>query len=161
MAKFDNAKVGDRLWSLEWNCWGTITTINYNEEFPLFFITDNGDAFTSLDYDGKTQEDGLVVFYWNEVHLPTAEEDKKPFDLFKFLKENLITKEYSMYGDNYYIYYDYESGNYYVYNENDKCETFGLIYFEKENIIKVVNTLQENKITPHQLKEAFKKLGWL
>ena len=85
MLKFDKAKVGDRVFSIQYGL-GTIdrfVTVNDHEMFKVDF--DNGD-YEWYFKDGRVNIDDVnPTLFWNEFHVPTEEEDKKPFDLVKYL----------------------------------------------------------------------------
>lgn len=75
MAKFDNAKVGDRVYDVL-RGWGTIIAIELNQEYPIYFNADI-DSFCTFTLDGKRDKiDKTPTLFWNEVKLPTDEEDK-------------------------------------------------------------------------------------
>lgn len=89
MSKFDNAKVGDKVFSTVYG-WGVIILLSQlDQEFPIIVEFDTGKRKNYRD-DGKNFfSEKYPNLYWNEVKLPTEEEDKKPFDLVEFLRENL------------------------------------------------------------------------
>ncbi|MBM6876288.1 hypothetical protein [Fusobacterium mortiferum] len=76
MAKFDSAKVGDRVYDIL-RGWGTIVAIELNQECPIYFNADI-DSFCTFTLDGKRSEiDKNPTLFWNEVDLPTEDEDVK------------------------------------------------------------------------------------
>lgn len=158
MAKFDNAKVGDRLWSIKWNCWGTVIDIHRDEKYPIYYNADV-DAFTTVDYNGRSNKDGVPILYWNEVHLPTDEEDKKLFNLVQYLQENLEPCNYTKSEVNRCcsICYDYDEEFYYIIVAEEM--TLGTLYFSL--VGNALDVLTEMKIKPDELQKAFKELGWL
>lgn len=83
---------------------------------------------------------------------------QEKFDLVKFLKENLKPKEFEAGEYNNYFYFNMKDNEWYVsYNHYfQEIKT----YFSNINY-DFVNTLNENKVTPKELKEAYKELGWL
>ena len=101
MTKFDNVKVGDKVWSTIFG-WGEIVAINKDDNFPLkvFF----GDYREEFDFEGRYWEHSLVTLFWNEIKLPSNEEDKKPFNLVEYLRENLEPKEFIYKDNNIFLY---------------------------------------------------------
>lgn len=76
MSKFDNAKVGDRAWDIL-RGWGTIVAIKESDESPIYFNADV-DSFCTFTLDGKRNIiDKNPTLFWNEVDLPTEDEDVK------------------------------------------------------------------------------------
>lgn len=160
MRKFENAKIGDKVWSCL-RGWGRITDIDNKDDgiYAMEILFQNNitrwyalDGYCSTDH--KYPE-----LFWNEYKIPTTVEDKKPFDLEEFLKENLEPKEfeYGLTNDFIIYYYDYETFDSFI---SDTQQNIGTIYF-KDVPDYVIRTLNENKITPSQLNEAFKTLGWI
>lgn len=160
MAKFSNAKVGDRAFDIL-RGWGTIIAIKLNQEYPIYFNADI-DSFCTFTLDGKRDKiDKNPTLFWNEVKLPTEEEDKKPFDLVEFLRENLEPKEFLLEEHNNTINYSHRDGRFF-YNYTIYLDRITEIYFKnsKYEIVEVVQVLNENNITPQQLKQAYKILNW-
>ena len=88
---------------------------------------------------------------------------EKPFDLVEFLKENLTPKEFKEDDDNIFLNYDYIEKRI-DWDCNEIVEIMGTIYFEDvefEKLNILVNEMNDRGVTPEQLKEAYKKLGWL
>ncbi len=88
---------------------------------------------------------------------------EKPFDLVEFLKKNLVPKEFKEDDDNIFLNYDYIEKRI-DWDCNEIVEIMGTIYFEDvefEKLNILVNEMNDRGITPEQLKEAYKKLGWL
>lgn len=76
MAKFDNAEVGNRAFDIL-RGWGTIIAIKLNQEYPIYFNADI-DSFCTFTLDGKRDKiDKNPTLFWNEVDLPTEDEDVK------------------------------------------------------------------------------------
>lgn len=157
MAKFDNAKVGDRVFDLL-KGWGTIVEIRKNEEYPIY-VNGDIDSFCTFTLDGKRYDkDVTPTLFWNEFHIPTDEEDKKPFDLVEFLRKNLEPKEFEYEKENFYIYYSPYGKRW--YSHITTYDDVLAAYFKKCSR-ELVDTLDDNKVTPQQLKQAYKTLGWI
>lgn len=159
MAKFSKAKVGDRVWSTSLG-WGTVDEIIKPEEYdyPLGvkFDIDIHEWYTMSG--GKYIESKLVELYWNEIKLPTEEEDQKPFNLVEFLKNNLKPIEFEVNTICYSLLYEARRKVWGI-DQNYLIQKIG-VYFENIDS-KVIEELNEYKITPQQVKEAYKELGWL
>ena len=158
MAKFESAKVGERVWDIIKGEWGRITKIYKNLDYPLVVFFKSGGCRYTLD--GQTQRNERCRLFWNEVRLPSAEEDKKPFKLVEYLEENIKPKKFNGTDKNWCFYYDtifkhFESG------AHSNFQIVGTVYFTEEDIKKVIPKLEEEKITSEQLRQAFKELGWL
>lgn len=159
MEKFSNAKVGEGVWS-SIHGWGNIigvAPVSTSRDIAVAF--DDGDYIETFYYDGRlSKDDKYPTLFWNEIKLPTDEEDKRPFDLVEYLRENLKTKEFKNNEDNYTFCYDYSDKKLF---SHVSCQTeFPTQYFcfIKDEDITVLN---DNKVTPQQLKQAYKELGWL
>lgn len=161
MAKFSDAKVEDRVWDIRYG-WGVVTDTNdlSGGDYVLIVEFENEiyGSYTLDGFDRKTHK--YPMLYWNEVRLPSAEEDKKPFKLVEYLKENIKPKKFNGTDKNWCFYYDtilkhFESG------AHSNFQTVGTVYFTEEDIKKVIPKLEEEKITSEQLTHAFKELGWL
>ena len=88
---------------------------------------------------------------------------EKPFDLVEFLKKNLVPKEFKEDDDNIFLNYDYIEKRI-DWDCNEIVEIMGTIYFEDvefEKLNILVNEMNDRGITPEQLKEAYKEIGWL
>lgn len=161
MEKFSNAKVGDKVFS-SISGLGKITGIDGVDDdglYPIIVEFDNGDTAAYM-LDGREfgEMDKYPTLFWNKFHIPTDEEDKKPFNLVEYLKENLKTKEFKNNEDNYTFCYDYSDKKLF---SHVSCQTeFPTQYFcfIKDGDITVLN---DNKVTPQQLKQAYNELGWL
>lgn len=158
MAKFDNAKVGDRVFSTIYG-WGKVFSVDKTDvHFPLVIEFDKN---IRMCYRSDGTTNGLNKFpnlFWNEVKLPTDEEDKKPFDLVEFLRENLEPKEFKKMENNHYLYYDTSINEW----RETQVQTidFTTVFF-KSVTDNIILELSYQKIKPHQLKQAYKELGWL
>lgn len=155
MAKFSNAKVGDKVWSIAYG-WGEITGVGDY----LFRVKFSDCCDCKLyNFDGKRVVSGEIypTLFWKEFNIP-VKDDKKPFNLVNFLKENLTYKEFVKDEKNYILYFDANRGKWdWIDLGNDYVFT---AYFN-DCTYKIVNKLSEQKISPKQLKEAYKELGWL
>lgn len=158
MAKFDNAKVGYRVFSIQYGL-GTIDrfgTVNNHEVFKVNF--DNGD-YEWYFKDGRVNIDDVnPTLFWNEFHVPTEEEDKKLFNLVEFLRDNLEPKEFEYKKENLYLYYSPYGKRW--YSHITTYDDVLAVYFKKCSR-ELVDTLDDNEVTPQQLKDAYKTLGWL
>lgn len=84
--KFSNAKVGDKVYNILLGEWGTITNIDPYEIYGI--DVEFSECRECYTFDGKIYKvDKNPILFWNEVKLPTAEEDRPPFNL-----ENLYLK---------------------------------------------------------------------
>ena len=157
MAKFENAKVGDRVFDLL-KGWGTIVEIRKNEEYPIYVNADI-DSFCTFTLEGKRYvKDVTPTLFWNEFHVPTEEEDKKTFDLVEYLKENLKPKEFVCGEYNYYYFFWANDEEWSICN--DVLNQDIKVYFDVRSE-DFINMLNKNKITPQQLRNAYRELGWL
>lgn len=86
---------------------------------------------------------------------------EKPFDLAGYLKNSLQPKEFKQDTSNIYLYFSYKA-NKCNWGSNTMKQSIGEVYFkENGSLSRIVDTLNENRVTPQQLKEVYKKLGWL
>lgn len=165
--KFSNAKMGDRVWSIVYG-WGKITKVDKSKTYGIevsFILYDDSVMKKIYNFNGREDFNALYTsLFWNEVKLPTDEEDKQPFNLVEFLKENLEPKEfekptsYSNWTDNLYLVYMYSECEWkYAYERICEIPT---VYF-KSICNEVLEKLTINNVTPKQLKEAYKKLNWI
>lgn len=169
MAKFDNAKVGDNVWSSK-KGWGKITKIDKSKVYDLlevtFLISSNEDIEKiTYTFDGRESLlDLYPTLFWNEVELPTDEEDKKPFDLVAFLRENLEPEEFIVGEENIAFIYNYANNTWEIgiYNFTHIETTYISKISEKDYLFNdILDVLIENQVTPQQLKQAYKILNWL
>lgn len=87
------------------------------------------------------------------------QEDK--FNLIEFLKENLEPKEFEYGARNRYISYEHDLEEF-EYQYDYYNEDIGTVYIkELKDYPKIISELTINEVTPQQLKEAYKELGWL
>lgn len=161
MAKFDNAKVGDKVFSTVYG-WGKVFSVDKTDvHFPLVIEFDKNIRMCYRS-DGTTNVlNKFPNLFWNEVKLPNEEEDRR-FDLVKYLKENLQPVEFNEDKFNYFLTYNARSKEL-EFNASMICIDIHLTYFhlnsdELKNIEKVLN---DNKVTIQQLKQAYKILNWL
>ena len=162
MSKFENAEVGNRVWSSK-HGWGRITKIDKSKVFNLlvasFLLPDNTPIEITYNFDGRESLFDLhPTLFWNEIKLPAEEDDKKPFDLVKYLEENLSPADFTKDVSNDYLGYDYcdEEWKRFVAIHKDILTVYFISICDT-----VLETLTNEKITPKQLKEAYKELGWL
>lgn len=79
------------------------------------------------------------------------------------MKKNLVPKEFKEDDDNIFLNYDYIEKRI-DWDCNEIVEIMGTIYFEDvefEKLNILANEMNDRGVTPEQLKEAYKKLGWL
>lgn len=158
MAKFSNAKVGDRVWSVICGE-GVIVAINTNSQYPIT-VNFKNNPNKCFDKEGRNYIKHNPELFWNEFHIPTDEEDKKPFNLIEFLKENIEPTDFKSNEENLYIYYSYKK-NQFCYDSAININMITVVYLKCEDCYNITNILNKNKITPEQLKQAYKELGWL
>lgn len=165
MAKFSNAKVGDKVFSSIFG-WGKIVGI-YNECICSVQVEfDNGDTVGYM-FDGRRfgDDDKYPTLFWNEFHIPTDEEDKSPFDLVEFLKESVSSVEFFEGEDNYFVFYHSYLKKFYLRCDNfikiSNVNNLPVVYLDSGDFNAVVAKLNERNITPKQLKQAYKELGWM
>lgn len=163
MEKFRTAKVGDKVWCVKFG-WGIIYKIYDDEVYGLkveYIDTKGMTQYDSFTFDGKYyKSDANPILFWNEIKLPTAEEDKKPFNLVEFLKDKTESIPFEGRGTNYYIYYD-SSRRIFSYDYVSDYDRIGTVYLRKDGIQDIVKELNKNKATQQQLKDAYKELGWI
>lgn len=157
---FRNAKVGDKVWDFVYGE-GVIIEISDCEQYPLT-VTFKNDVCATFTYDGKMMVIGNQTLFWDRFEFtPPA----KPFDLVDYLNKNLIKKEFKKGEDNFYLYYDHEHNVWEIANSIRFEEIkvyFDCIHIEDRIIFnKVAKTLTDKQITPKQLKQAYKELGWI
>lgn len=155
MSKFDNAKVGDKVFSTVYG-WGVIILVSQlDQEFPIIVEFDTGKRKNYRD-DGKNFfSEKYPNLYWNEVKLPIEKEDKKPFDLVEFLRENLSKQEFINERINYCLF----KSDIWCCDTIDKLYP-GVVYLQGA-FKGVIDILNQNNISVEQLVEAYKELGWL
>lgn len=85
------------------------------------------------------------------------------FNLVEFLKENLDPKEFVYKEKNIFLNYDYqkEEVNWDYVKEDEIMGTVHFKEIELEKLNSIINEMNIQGVTPQQLKEAYKKLGWL
>lgn len=158
MPKFSNAKIGDRVWSSIYG-WGEINDIYDGSILKVIFTDESKTVETYFTVDGKHNiGDKYPTLFWNEFHIP-IEEDKKSFDLVEYLKENLVPKKFVCGEYNYYYYYDSKFKTWST-DYDEICQDIKT-YFDDDDDDYLVDMLNQNQITPQQLKNAFKELRWL
>ena len=157
MPKFSNAKIGDRVWSSIYG-WGEINGIYDGSMLKVIFTDESKTVETYFTVDGKHNiGDKYPTLFWNEFHIP-IEEDKKSFDLVEYLKENLVPKKFVCGEYNYYCYFDGKNEKWYM-NYDETTQDIKVYFDDIDEYF--ADMLNKNKITPQQLKKAYKTLGWL
>jgi hypothetical protein len=159
MAKFDNAKVGDKLWDILLQEWGTVEYVD-SEEIKVVYIVGNDEISMTYNLDGIHGCTKTPVLYYREKFIDTS--DEIPFNLVEFLRENTRCVDFDYAWNNYYIYYD--EGDEEFYMDYLTCLDYvGLIYLDNRDsdLNYVVKTLNEHKVTSKELKDAYKLLGWV
>lgn len=157
MPKFSNAKIGDRVWSSIYG-WGEINGIYDGSILKVIFTDESKTVETYFTVDGKHNiGDKYPTLFWNEFHIP-IEEDKKSFDLVEYLKENLVPKKFVCGEYNYYCYFDGKNEKWYM-NYDETTQDIKVYFDDIDEYF--ADILNKNKITPQQLKKAYKTLGWL
>lgn len=163
MKKFRTAKVGDKVWCVKFG-WGVIASINDDEIYGIrveYIDTKGMTQYYSFTPDGKDYPSDInPILFWNEIKLPTTEEDKRPFNLVEFLKDKTESIPFEGRGANYYIYYDSSRRSFY-YDYVSDYDRIGTVYLRKDGIQDIVKELNKNKATQQQLKDTYKKLGWI
>lgn len=160
MAKFNNAVVGERVWS-SIHGWGKIIGVaSISPSTDILVAFDDSDYhLRAFYYDGRlSKEDKYPTLFWNDFHIPTDEEDKKTFDLVEFFRENLKPKEFVLGETNYYL--EYSQGLGWSRGFEDEWYIMGCVYFD-DDITNVVKELTEHEITSEEVIQAFKTLGWI
>lgn len=157
---FRNAKIGDKVWDFVYGE-GVITEINDCEQYPLTVTFKDGSSAT-FSYDGKYILKCNQTLFWDRFEFTPP---IKPFYLVDYLNKNLIKKEFKQGDDNFYLYYDHEH-NVWDISKNIRFEEmkvyFDYIHTEDRIILnQVAKTLTDKKITPKQLKQVYKELGWI
>lgn len=163
MNKFSNAHVGDKVWGF-FNKHGVISaTFGIRPNIWKIIVKfDNGnEVIYNTDGSRENDESKVVELFWNEIRIPSESEHERPFNLIEFLSDNLQVKKFIPRSDNVTIVYNYSSNAWevgihkYVYYET--------VYLQvSENILSyVLRTLTEKRITPKELRKAYKKLKWL
>lgn len=152
---FRNAKVGDRVWDLRFG-WGAVTNIEETAIYPITVLFGNNRGDRSYTTDGKISIDDInPTLFWGETKLEIT---VKPFDLKEFLKENLEPKNFKIGDCNLFLAFN---TGWYI-GKSKRNNVIGTVYFKiKTDDVYILETLNEEQITPEQLKQAYKELGWL
>lgn len=161
MSKFDNAKVGDRVWYII-KGWGEVEHVIKNIGIRVRFkVSETVEVSEVFTFDGKRYElnDKYPMLFWNEVKLPTDEEDKKPFNLVEYLRENLEPKEFENGKLNYYLNFIEIYDNCWKFEMSRNTDMISVCFKEGKRDVEI--DLIRKKVTPQQLKEAYRELGWL
>lgn len=161
--KFSNAKVGDKVYNILLGEWGTITNIEPYETYGI--NVEFSESYDCYTFDGKIYKlDNNPVLFWNEVKLPTAEEDKPPFNLEKFILENLEPTPYEMdrHDELFTIFYSGVDHDFYI--QSSMAYIPRALYFKSKNGMTqddILSTLRHNAISWWQLDNAYNKLCWI
>lgn len=160
MAKFDKAKVGDRVWYVACQSWGRIISIDKEDRYPIRVKGEDWEATFTLD--GKYGIDyDYVSLFWNEFHIPTDEEDKKPFNLVEFLTENLTKINFKEGEENLYLAYICEFNRFAVCSSGTVFNPT-VVYFDTGlSNCDLEEILYSNDVTADELVKAYKELEWL
>lgn len=165
MAKFDNAKVGDRVWYII-KGWGEVERVIKNVGIRVRFkVSETVEVSEVFTFDGKRYQlnDKYPMLFWDEVKLPTDEDDKR-FDLVEFLKDNIEPTEFVTGAENVTFVYNYTNNTWEIgiYNFT-YIETIYISKISEEDYLfnDILDVLIEKQVTPQQLKRAYKDLGWL
>lgn len=163
MAKFSNIKIGNRVWSIQYK-WGVVTSYCANFIYSIEVLFDNGIQKTYTIEGKRNEEDTVPELFWNEIYIPTDKEDKRPFDLIDFLKDNFDRKFFVKGDKNYNIVYSHFYNEFY-FHCSDEYENMTTVFIKSKNcnnsIKSLVDKLNENKVTKEKLVEAYKELGWI
>lgn len=161
MAKFDNAKVGDKVFSTVYGYGKIHEILSKDKTYPIGVDFGNAKIYFTTDGYNCTM-DKYPSLFWNEFHIPTNEEDKKPFDLVEYLKENLQPVEFNEDKFNYFLTYNVRSKEL-EFNASMICIDIHLTYFHlnSDELKSIEKVLNDNKVTIQQLKQAYKILNWL
>lgn len=163
MAKFDNAKVGDKVFSTVYG-WGKVFSVDKTDvHFPLVIEFDKNIRMCYRS-DGTTNVlNKFPNLFWNEVKLPNEEEDRR-FDLVEFLKDNIEPTEFVAGAENVTFVYNYTNNTWEIgiYNFT-YIETIYISKISEEDYLfnDILDVLIEKQVTPQQLKRAYKELGWI
>lgn len=152
MAKFSNAKVGDKLWSIQLgDCEVTRISVALIE-------CGNGNDVSTYTLEGKYFGSDLYPsLYWSNPNIV----DESPFNLKEYLGNKLQPKKFRIGECNFCITYLKDNLNPYdYYVERNEC-LLGTLYFHEENIREVVETLNSRKIELSELIDTMNELNVL
>lgn len=82
------------------------------------------------------------------------------FNLVEFLEENVSCVDFITGEKNYYIYYD-EYNKTFSYDFLCLDNHIGVVHLDSADFNYIIKELNNKKVTPKELKEAYKKLGWI
>lgn len=161
MAKFSGVKVGEQVWSTVFGYGKIHEILSKDKTYPIGVDFGNTKIYFTTDGYNCTM-DKYPSLFWNEFHIPTNEEDKKPFDLVEYLKENLQPIEFNEDKFNYFLTYNVRSKEL-EFNASMICIDIHLTYFHlnSDELKSIEKVLNDNKVTIQQLKQAYKILNWL
>lgn len=61
---FENAKVNDQIWSIEYRRWFYITAINVK-----YLVISDGNINTYCNFDGSKNDNKFQSYFWNEIEI--------------------------------------------------------------------------------------------
>lgn len=161
--KFSNAKIGDKVYNILLGEWGIITGIEFYQIYGIRArFNEYSDRYT---FDGKSYTiDNNPTLFWNEVKLPTIEEDKPPFDLEKFIVDSLEPTPYEMerYDELFTIFYSNVDHDFFI--QSSMAYIPRALYFKTKSDISwddILLTLSQNAVSWKQLDDAYNQLGWI
>lgn len=161
--KFSNAKIGDKVYNILLGEWGIITSIEPCEIYGIRArFNEYSDGYT---FDGKSYTiDNNPTLFWNEVKLPTVEEDKPPFNLEQFIADSLEPTPYEMerYDELFTIFYSDIDHDFHVQSSMAYIPR-GLYFIAKNDMVsdKILKVLRKNAVSYKQLDKVFRNLGWI
>ena len=156
---FSNAKVGDRVYDYEKDCWGTIVDITYNHDYPIGVKFDD-ETFESRYYtiEGKSVRKYVnPVLFWNKI---SFEIPKQPIDLEKFFTDNFL--KHIDVEDTKYRLEQVDNIKWRFIKDNHKV-VLGAYYFKLNSAytIEELNEILTNSgVTLEQVIKALTKLEW-
>ena len=167
MAKFDNVQVGDKVWSTVYG-WGEVYDVSKGVRYGVKakFKYSNGSWVTeSYTFSGMNcTEDYYPELFWNGFHIPTEDEDRQPFNVTKFIKDNFDRRYFVRGARNWRIVYSHVDSKL-LYNYVDDYDVIPSVYVNakkgedyKKSLIEILN---KNNVTAEQIKKAYEELGWL
>lgn len=165
MAKFDDAKVGDRVWSSVYG-WGVISKINHIKKYGISvgFTLKDCVMCGSYNFDGVNEfcEESYALhptLFWNEFNIPTDDKDVRPFNLVRYLKERIEKTEFKPMSNNYYFCYDTLVNVIYIMSSGRE-EHYGTMYFtiKTGSVKEIHNTLSHYDISWNKLNDALRHI---
>ena len=162
MYKFSNIREDDSVYSIV-DGYGIVEEVIRNTVMTIKVKFENKSKWFFAD--GRHNIDDLLpTLFWNKVNTPDEENDKPPFRLKEWLKENLeqYISEFEYGKDNYRIFYDYARDSFYCISDTTE-ENAGCVYFQfpdniknYEQLLRLGVILRENNIDIKTLQKAYK-----